>query len=200
MKKILVSLAAILVFVAASAPVGYNVGDMISDFTLKNIDGKMISLSDYQKEKGVILIFDCNSCPYSKAYNSRIIALNEKYSSKGFPVIAINSNDPKKSPGDSFEEMVQLAKSKKYTFSYLYDESQKVAKDFGATNTPHVFILSKVEKEFRVSYIGAIDNNVKDASSATEKYVEAAVDDLLIGKTLSSTKTKAIGCSIKWRD
>jgi peroxiredoxin len=199
MKKIFLSLASI-VFIAAATSSGYEVGDIISDFTLKNTDGKMVSLSDYKKEKGVILIFDCNTCPYSQAYNSRIIALNEKYASKGFPVVTINSNDPEKSPGDSFQEMSQYAKTNKYTFAYLFDESQKVAKDFGATNTPHVFVLSKTENEFKVAYIGAIDNNVKDTSSVTEKYVETAVDALLSGRTFSTTKTKAIGCTIKWKD
>lgn len=200
MKKIVLGLMSIFALVAAVTFNGYEIGDTISDFTLKNTDGKMVSLSDYKKGKGVIVIFDCNTCPYSQAYNSRIIALNEKYASKGFPVVTINANDPEKSPGDSFQEMSEYAKKNKYTFAYLFDESQKVARAFGATNTPHVFVLSKVENEFKVAYIGAIDNNVKDTSSVTEKYVETAVDALLNGKSFSTTKTKAIGCTIKWKD
>jgi hypothetical protein len=126
--------------------------------------------------------------------------LNEKYSSKGFPVITINANDPQKSPGDSFDEMVRRAKNKKYTFPYLIDESQEVARAFGATNTPHVFVLTRSGDDFKVAYIGAIDNNSRDAASANKKYVEDAVNALLNGSEVPVTKTKAIGCSIKYRN
>ncbi len=128
---------------ASPIKVGYEVGDAVADFKLKNTNGKMVALSDYKDVKGVIVIFDCNTCPYSQRYNSRIIALNEKYASKGFPVVAVQPNDPEISQGDSFEEMVKLAKEKKYNFPYLFDETQNVAKSFGATNTPHVFLLKK---------------------------------------------------------
>jgi peroxiredoxin len=192
----------ILISMVATRPMtpNYGVGDTVSDFKLKNVDGKMISLTDYKKSKGVIVIFDCNTCPYSKRYNERIIALNQKYASQGYPVITINPNDPEQSEGDSFEEMVALAKEKKYTFPYLVDESQEVARAFGATNTPHVFILKNENNSFKVSYIGAIDDNVRDASSASKKYVEDAVDALLANKPVPSSKTKALGCGIKWKD
>jgi peroxiredoxin len=190
----------IIVLVAAKAINGYQVGDMVTDFKLKSTEGKFVALSDYKDARGIILIFDCNTCPYSKAYNERIIDLNKKYASLGFPVIAINSNAPEKSPGDSFEEMVSYAKKKNYSFPYLFDESQSIAKAFGASNTPHVFVLNRVGSEFKVAYIGAIDNNVKDASAADKKYVEEAVDAILKGKEIPTNKTKAIGCTIKWRD
>jgi peroxiredoxin len=178
---------------------GYEVGDLVADFKLKNVDGKTVALSTYKDAKGAIIIFDCNTCPYSKAYNDRIIALNNNYSSKGFPVIAINANDPGISPGDSFDAMVKYAKDKNYSFPYLLDESQSVARAFGATNTPHVFVLKKEGKDFKVAYIGAIDNNSKDASAADKKYVEEAVDALVSGKEVPTNKTKAIGCTIKWK-
>ena len=178
----------------------YELGDSVSDFKLKNVDGKMVALSDYKDQSGVIVIFDCNTCPYSKAYNDRIIGLNEKYSSKGFPVITINPNNPEISPGDSFKEMASLAKRKNYTFPYLQDESQQVARSFGATNTPHVFVLKKAGQNFNVAYIGTIDNNSRDGSAATKKYVEEAVDALLDSKAIPVTRTKAIGCGIKWKD
>lgn len=194
-------LLACLVMVMASAnKFNYGVGDTVSDFKLKNVDGKMVSLADYRSSKGVIVIFDCNTCPYSRAYNERIIALNKKYASQGFPVITINPNDPEQSDGDSYEEMVSLAKKKGYTFPYLVDETQEVAKSFGATNTPHVFVLKNESNTFKVAYIGAIDDSPRDASSASKKYVENAVDALLANKPVSSTKTKAIGCGIKWKD
>jgi peroxiredoxin len=191
-----------LALLIAGKPVlpNYGVGDTVADFKLKNVDGKMVSLSDYKNSKGVIVIFDCNTCPYSKAYNERIIALNKKYASQGFPVITINSNAPELSPGDSFEEMVDLAESKKYDFPYLFDETQSVAKAFGASNTPHVFILKREGKDFKVAYVGGIDNNSRNGASADKKYVEEAVDALLNGKPVPTTKTKAMGCGIKYRD
>ena len=120
--------------------------------------------------------------------------------SLGFPVIAINANDPESSAGDSYENMVKIAKKKGYDFPYLVDESQDVAKSFGATNTPHVYILSKVEGNLKVAYIGAIDDNARDASAVTKKYVENAVDALLSGQPVSTTRTKAVGCGIKWKN
>lgn len=177
---------------------GYDIGETVKDFSLKNIDSKIVSLSSFKENKGLIVIFDCNTCPVSKAYNSRILALSKKYE-KTFPIVAINSNDPEQSSGDSFEEMVSYAKSHGYTFPYLQDETQNVAKTFGATNTPHVFILSKSGSDYKLAYIGAIDNNSRNASEASKKYVEEAVDALISGKPVTAPKTKAIGCGIKWK-
>jgi peroxiredoxin len=200
MKSIFLTAACLVLMVAAS-PIrkGYEVGDAVADFKLKNTNGKMVALTDFKNSKGVIVIFDCNTCPYSKAYNSRIIALNEKYASKGFPVVAIQPNSPEVSPGDSFDEMVKLAEEKKYKFPYLFDETQNVSKAFGATNTPHVFLLKKEGNDFKVTYIGAIDDSAKNESAVTKKYVEEAVDALLSGKDVSTNKTKALGCTIKWK-
>lgn len=199
MKKVILIACISLLFFQGKVKNSHEVGDTASDFTLKNFDGKMISLSDYKKENGVILIFDCNTCPYSRAYNERIIELNNLYKPKGFPVVTINSNDPKISPGDSFDEMVRQAKSKKYTFPYLFDATQDVGHAYGATNTPHVYVLKSDGKNFKVAYIGAIDNNSRNAESADKKYVELAVNALLANEDVSVKKTKAIGCSIKYR-
>lgn len=196
----LLCLVALVAFLVSGTPMKYKIGDSVADFSLKNVDGKMVSLSDYASGKGAIVIFDCNTCPYSKAYNERIIALNKKYSAKGFPVITINANDPQISPGDSFEEMVAQSKRKNYDFPYLIDESQSVAKSFGATNTPHVFVLQKSGNDFKVAYIGTIDDNSRDVSSAKKKYVEDAVEALLNGQAIATPNTKAIGCTIKWRN
>lgn len=179
---------------------GYEVGDLVTDFKLKNVDGKMVSLADYAQAKGFIVVFDCNTCPFSKGYNDRIVALHKKYADRGFPVIAINPNADEKSKGDSFAEMVKRAKQKNYPFVYLHDETQAVARSFGATNTPHVYVLTKSAGTVRVAYIGTIDDSPRDAEAAQKKYVENAVDELLAGKPVSQSKTKAIGCGIKWRD
>ncbi len=201
MKRVVILLLSI-VFLTSTAPVknGYEVGDSAADFKLKSTEGKMVSMSDFKDARGFILIFDCNTCPYSKAYNSRIVGLNSKYASKGFPVIAVNANDPEQSSGDSFEDMVSYAKSHGYKFPYLVDESQEVARTYGATNTPHVFVISKSGTGLTVAYIGTIDDNARNESGVSKKYVEDAVDALLAGKPVSVTRTKAIGCGIKWKN
>jgi peroxiredoxin len=197
---ILSSLLVIATLLVAAVRPSYNLGDTVGDFKLKNVDGKMVSLSDYNTSKGLIIIFDCNTCPYSQAYNDRIIQLNKLYAAKGFPVVAINANSPEISPGDSYAEMVAQAKQKGYDFPYLVDETQAVARSFGATNTPHVFVLRKDDSGFKVAYIGTIDNNARDGAAATKKYVENAVEELLANKEVSNAKTKAIGCGIKWKN
>lgn len=201
MKAKLLLIAGFFTFFAGTAPTvpGYDVGDDVSDFELKSVEGEMVSLSDYEDAKGFILIFDCNTCPYSKAYRDRIKELHAKYADEGYPVVAIQPNDPEKSPGDSFDKMKEYADEHGYEHAYLYDETQEVAKRFGATNTPHVYVLEKEDASLVVRYIGAIDNNTKDASAADKKYVEDAVNALLEGENPEVTKTKAIGCTIKWR-
>lgn len=176
---------------------GYKVGDIVEDFSLKNIDGNNVSLADFKDAKGFIVVFTCNMCPYSKMYEDRIVALDKKYKEKGYPVIAINPNDPAASPGDDFASMKVRAKEKGFTFPYLFDEGQEVYPKFGASKTPHVFILNKDKKDLKVAYIGAIDNNARSVENASEKYVEQAVEALLAGKEIQNTTTRAIGCSIK---
>jgi len=201
MKKIVnLFLLVSLVFLSTANIPTYDIGDIVSEFTLRNVDGTMVSLSNYKNEKGVIVIFDCNTCPYSRGYNSRIIALHKKYAPLGFPIITINPNDPSRSPGDSFKEMAAQARRKNYAFPYLVDEKQTVARSFGATNTPHVFVLKRESSAFEVAYIGTIDNNSRAASAATKHYVQDAVDALLADQAISTKKTKAIGCGIKWQD
>ncbi|QOI96688.1 MAG: thioredoxin family protein [Flammeovirgaceae bacterium] len=202
MIKTLLTAVACVALLTAGAPVksGYDVGDKVADFKLKNVDGKMVALSDYKNAKGIIVIFDCNTCPYSQKYNDRIINLSRIYSKKDFNLITIQPNDPKISPGDSYDKMKELANRKDYDFPYLFDETQQVARAFGATNTPQAFILKRSGNDFIVAYIGAIDDNAKDASAVTNKYVENAVNALLTGKEPEVTKTKVLGCTIKWRE
>ena len=205
MKKLLPFLAACLVLALSSfiilrpAAAGYQVGDKATDFKLKNVDGKMVSLADNKAAKGYIVVFTCNTCPYAKAYEQRIINLNSKYASQGYPVVAINPNDPAVAPGDSFADMQKRAKEKKYAFPYLQDETQQIAKAYGATRTPHLYVLTRQGNGFVVSYIGAIDDNSEDASQVKTKYLENAMTDIMAGKPASVNSTKAIGCTIKWK-
>lgn len=157
-------------------------GDYATDFSLKNVNGKEVSLAQYKDAKGFIVIFTCNTCPYSKLYEDRIIALHQKYAAQGFPVVAINPNDAGKQPEGSFEHMRQRAKDKSFPFPYLQDKTQEVTAAYGAIRTPHVYLLNKDRKGYRVEYIGAIGNNHKDAAKADQKFVEEAVDNLLAGK------------------
>lgn len=203
MKKFAYASLAIFAFLAmAFAPKtatksGYEVGDVATDFSLKNIDDKMVSLADYKDAKGFIVVFTCNHCPYAVAYEDRIIALDKKYKKQGFPVIAINPNNPEKLPADGFDEMKARAKEKGFTFPYLFDEGQKIYPQYGATKTPHVYLLQKTKQGNVVKYIGAIDDNYADEAAVKTKYLENAVDALLKNKEVPVKTTKAIGCSIK---
>ena len=201
MKKLIgISVFALLtmtLFVSATRPFGegYKIGDKVEDFTLKNIDGKMVTLSDYNTE-GYIIIFTCNTCPYAVMYEDRIIELHNKYADKGWPVVAINPNDPGVKSGDSFEAMQVRAKEKGFPYNYLFDEDQTVYPKFGATRTPHVFL---VDKNMILRYIGAIDNNAQDPESVTARYVENAIEAIKRGEQPEPDMTKAIGCTIKAR-
>ncbi len=176
---------------------GYKIGDVAEDFSLKNIDGNWVSLSDYKDAKGFIVTFTCNTCPFAVMYEDRIEALNKKYAPKGYPVIAIMPNNTEVKPEDALPEMKKRAVEKGFTFPYLIDEGQKVYPKFGATKTPHIYVLEKTKKGNIVRYIGAIDDNHKDASAVKAKYVENAVDALLNSEEVQLKETKAIGCSIK---
>ena len=176
---------------------GYSVGDKATDFKLKNIDGNMVSLSDYNEAKGFLVVFTCNTCPYAVAYEDRIIALDRKYRELGVPVIAINPNNPEKQPGDSFEEMKKRAAEKAFTFPYLLDEGQQVFPRYGAKRTPHCYLLEKTDQGNIVRYIGAIDDNYQDAAAVETTFVEDAIDAMLAGDEIKVKTTKAIGCTIK---
>ncbi|MFY7730814.1 MAG: thioredoxin family protein [Flavobacterium sp.] len=204
MKKTLKFLSLVLVmgalaaFTTADAPAaGYKVGDVATDFSLKNINGKKVSLKDFKSAKGFIVVFTCNHCPYAQAYEDRVLALDKKFKAKGYPIIAINPNNPDKVAEDSFENMQKRAKEKKYSFPYLLDEGQKIYPQYGATKTPHVYVLQKTANGNVVKYIGAIDDNYEDGKLAKKHYVEDAVNALLAGKEVPVKETKAIGCSIK---
>lgn len=204
MKKAIkiISAALLVLFISAfalnnMAQKGYGIGDLADDFSLKNIDNSMVSLADYKDAKGFIVTFTCNTCPFAVLYEDRIQALNEKYGSQGYPVIAIMPNNTDVKPGDNMQAMKQRAQEKGFTFPYLIDKGQKVYPKFGATKTPHIYVLEKTKKGNVVKYIGAIDDNHEDASAVKIKFVENAVDALLKGEEVMRKETKAIGCSIK---
>lgn len=190
MKSLVLTIA--LVLFVASGFGQVKVGDKAPNFKLLNTNGKMVSLSDFNNQKGVILVFTCNHCPYAKFYEQRIINLNDKYAPEKYPVVAINPNDSVKYDVDGYSHMVE----KGYAFPYLLDNKGVYAK-YGATKTPHVFLLTKTGREFKVSYIGAIDDSPQDPGAVNEKYLEMAIKAVDGGTTPKYTTTKAIGCSIK---
>lgn len=204
MKYLLVNLVLITVLLShkgllSDIDKGYGIGDYATDFSLPDINGKRVSLADFRDAKGYLVIFTCNTCPYAIAYEDRIIALDKKYKTKGVPVIAINPNDPDLQPADDVQHMKRRAKEKGFTFPYLIDEKQEIFPQYGATKTPHVYLLEKTEQGNVVRYIGTIDDNYSDASSVKTKYVENAIDAMLSGGEIPLTTTRAIGCSIKSR-
>ena len=198
MKRILI-ICLVAISVMVKAQTGYQVGEVAEDFNLKNVDGKQVSLSNYKDAKGYIVVFTCNTCPVAKAYQDRVEALHATYAAKGYPVIAVNTNDPIASPGDSFEKMQTTAKAKNIGYAYLEDPDHIYTKKYGAVRTPHVFVLQKTAKGNEVAYIGAIDNDSEGANAEKDNYVQNAVNLLIQGKKPVVTSTKAIGCSIKWK-
>ncbi|MBF4505410.1 thioredoxin family protein [Flavobacterium sp. JLP] len=198
MKKIILLLVlAFSAFISQAQNATLKAGDPAPDFKLKNVDGKEISFASYPKAKGFIVVFTCNTCPYAVAYEQRIIELDKKFRSQGYPVIAINPNDPEASKADSFDKMQDLAKEKKYPFPYLYDAGQKVTDQYGAKHTPHLFIVSKTAKGNVIEYVGAIDNDPEGTKAEKTKYAEEAIAALQSNKKPAVTQTKEIGCTVK---
>ena len=175
---------------------GLAIGAKAADFDLPGVDGKNYSLKGLNDKKALILIFSCNHCPYVQAYEDRIIQIQKDYGSKGVQVVAINSNDAVKYPDDNFENMKKRAKELKFNFLYLRDESQKTAKDYSATHTPHIFLFNGKRE---LSYTGKIDDNWQEPAKVTKKYLREALDAILAGTPVSEPETFAIGCTIKWK-
>ncbi|MDN3667269.1 thioredoxin family protein [Algibacter miyuki] len=173
---------------------GYKIGDVATDFKLKNVDETTFSLSDIKDAKGYIVVFTCNECPFAKMYEDRLISLHNTYAPKGYSVITINPNVSADNEKESFSAMQKRAKEKGFPFVYLADENKEVFPKYGAVRTPHVFLL---DAERKVQYIGTIDNNAKSAKDVTIKYVEDAIDAIENGEKPSPNFTKAIGCPVK---
>jgi peroxiredoxin len=197
MKNLVLIIFATLVYVFGYAQEGYKVGDKAAGFKLKNVDGKTVSFSDYQTAKGFVIVFTCNTCPYAVAYEDRLIELSKFTGSKGYPLIAVNPNDPEVQPADTYELMVEKSKEKQFNFPYLFDPGRVVSALYGATRTPQIYIVNRKGKDLIVEYIGAIDDNHEDASAVKTKYVESAVKSLLSGKKPNPDFTKAVGCTVK---
>lgn len=169
------------------------------NFSLPNIDLRHVSLNDYPEARGFIIVFTCNHCPYAIAYEERLKDLDQEFRPQGYPLIAINSNDPTKYPQDSFENMQVRAQSKGFQFPYLFDESQEIASTYGAQRTPHVFILRKTDEGLTKVYEGAIDDNYQSPHLVQQAYVADYLRRLIQTGDSPFMQTRAIGCTIKWK-
>lgn len=199
MKKILFMSAALLLILASPMQAQLKIGDKAPDFKLRNVDNSWVALKDYSDQKGVVVIFSCNHCPYVKLYEERYVALQEEFGPRKFPLVAINSNDSTIVAEDGFSYMVQNAAEKGFNFPYLLDDKQ-LFKAYGATRTPHVYLLKNDGKHFTVAYIGAIDDNPQDASDVKDRYLAQAIEAVLKGEQPSPAETRAVGCTIKFKE
>ncbi len=169
-------------------------GARAPDFNLKSVDGREYSLESFSRSAVLVIVFTCNHCPYSQAYEDRTVEIQRDYAGKGVQLVAINANDDKAYPEDGYPEMVERAKTKGFNFPYLRDASQKAAEDYGAVCTPHVFAF---DKERRLRYRGRIDDS-KDPKQVRSPDLRNALDDMLAGRSPVVADTRPFGCSIKW--
>lgn len=164
------------------------------DFNLKGTDGAMHSLDSVKGPRGVAVIFTCNTCPYAKGYEDRLIALAKEFGPKGVGFVAINPNDPKVAPGEEFEAMVTRAKEKALPYPYLVDTTQQIAAAYGARVTPHIFLL---DASGTLVYRGRIDDSLEEGK-ISKRDLRAALDAVAAGRPVPVATTKAFGCGVKW--
>jgi peroxiredoxin len=172
-------------------------GAVAPDFRgLPGVDGKLYSLKDFSSDNVLVIFFSCNHCPYVQAYEDRVMELQNEFGGKGVRFIAINANDADNYPDDSFDNMVARARQRKFNFLYLRDDSQEVARAYGATHTPHLFVF---DRERKLRYTGRIDDNWQEPSKVTRRHLRDALTALTQGQAPPEAETFAIGCTIKWK-
>ena len=173
-------------------------GTQAPDFSLPNIDGKQVSLSDFRGKKALVIIFMCNHCPYVKHVAPELTRVSNEYMSKGIGFVGINSNDVVAHPDDSPEMMKIEAAKQGYKFPFLHDATQSVAIAYNAACTPDIFVF---DSALRLVYRGQIDDSrPKTDKPLTGKDLRSALDSLLVGRPVSSEQRPSIGCNIKWRE
>ncbi|MEW6048929.1 MAG: thioredoxin family protein [Bacillota bacterium] len=172
------------------------IGDPIIEFELPGTDGKRYKVASFQEKPVLGVIFWCNHCPYVQAWEERVIDVQREYAGRGVQLVLISSNDPVQYPADDFDAMKRRAQEKKYPFPYLFDESQEVARAYGATRTPEIFLF---DREGKLRYHGRPDDNYEDPEAVTRHYLRDAIDALLAGRAPSVAQTEPQGCTIKWK-
>ncbi len=175
---------------------GESLPETAATIKMRGVDGKEVTLKDLMGAKGLLVIFSCNHCPWVKAWQARMVALGNEYSQKGVGVVAVNSNDTEAYPDDDMDHMVAQAKEHGYRFPYVMDATSEVARAFGATRTPEAFLF---DAQGKLVYHGAIDDNAEKPQEVKKTYLADALAALVTGKPVPVAETKALGCSIKFR-
>lgn len=170
-------------------------GEKGPDFTLRGVDGKEHSLSDYADHKAVVVIVSCNHCPTVVSNEDRMVQIQADYADKGVQLIAVNGNETDNHPTDDFEHMVQRAKEKGFNFPYLRDDTQEVVEAYGAVRTPEAFLLGP---DRTLQYTGRIDDSPDDPSRVRRHDLREALDEVLAGRPVTVQKTIPVGCTVKW--
>lgn len=176
---------------------GMPVGTPAPLFDLPGIDGKTYTLESFSDASLLVVVFTCNHCPYAKAAEERLIALQRDYADRGVRVVAINSNDAARYPDDSFDAMKARAAEKAYPFPYLHDESQQVARAYDAACTPDIFVFDAARK---LLYNGRLDDNWQDEQAVTRRDLREVLDATLAGRSIDFEVIPSMGCSIKWKE
>jgi peroxiredoxin len=171
------------------------IGAEAPPFDLPGVDGHNHALSDYSGAPALAVVWSCNHCPYVQAWEGRMKQIQADYADRGFRLVAINSNDARAYPEDSFDAMRERARRQNFNFDYLYDEDQSVVRAYGAERTPEVFLF---DGDRRLVYHGAIDDS-RDESTVTQQYLRDAIDAVLAGRAPQPADTPPVGCTVKWR-
>ena len=195
MTKHLFLVMAVLFLASFKPEGGYKVGDAVVDFKLKNVDDKMVSLSDFKDAKGFIVVFTCNHCPYARAYEGRLTEIANKYRPEGVGMVGICSNDAQDYPEDSFEQMIEKSKALGFPFPYLHDANQNVARAYDVCCTPECYLF---DREHKLVYHGWVDDNHQQPELVQSQDLRNAIEATLAGKVPEKQLTAIIGCSIKW--
>lgn len=177
------------------AKASLKIGDKLPKFNLLATNGRECDPYEFEESKIIVVMFTCNHCPYVQAYEQRLINLQKDFADNGVTFVAINANDEINYPEDSFDNMVKRAKEKGYNFPYLRDKTQEVAKTFGATYTPEVFVF---DQSRTLQYHGRIDDNWQEPDKVTKQNLREALEAILAGKPVDRANTQAIGCTVKW--
>jgi peroxiredoxin len=164
-------------------------------FDLPGVDGHNHALSDYSESPALAVVWSCNHCPYVQAWEGRMQQVQADYAARGFRLVAINSNDARAYPEDSFEAMQARAREQGFNFDYLRDDDQSVLRAYGAERTPEVFLF---DGDRRLVYHGAIDDS-RNEDSVTSHYLRDAIDAVLAGHAPDPAETMPVGCTVKWR-
>jgi peroxiredoxin len=173
------------------------IGSAAPDFTLRATDGKTYSLKDFADAKILVIFFTCNHCPYVTGSDEVTRQTVKKFETKGVKFVGINSNSPNTYPEDSFDNMVKRMKEHKFPWTYLYDDTQDIARAYGALRTPHFFVFDEKRK---LVYTGRGVDNPRDTGRMTVNDIENAIAEVVAGKKVTTPMTNPIGCNVKWND